>query len=82
MKDISVLFAHLVTVIIRLVKPGGGKSIFTENLLLKQQLLVIARSRQRAPNLLAPDRLLLGFWSLFLYPGRIARVGYCQLLKS
>ncbi|MCP3867146.1 MAG: transposase [Gammaproteobacteria bacterium] len=33
---------------------------------MKQQLLVISRSRKRAPNLSVLDRFLLGFWSLFL----------------
>jgi hypothetical protein len=40
---------------------------------MKQQLLVINRSRRRAPNLSAPDRLLFGFWSLFPDPRRIQR---------
>jgi hypothetical protein len=40
---------------------------------MKQQLLVINRSRQRAPNLSALDRFLFGFWSLFLNPRRIQR---------
>jgi hypothetical protein len=35
---------------------------------MKQQLLVINRSRRRAPNLSALDRFLFGFWSLFLSP--------------
>ena len=41
---------------------------------LKHQLLVIRRPRPRAPNLSALDRVLLGFWSLFLSPRRIQRV--------
>jgi transposase InsO family protein len=36
-------------------------------------LIIHSRSRQRAPNLTNPDRALLGFWSLFLNPWRIAR---------
>ena len=71
MKDIFILFVHLITVIIRIVKPGGTKAVLAENILLKLQLLVVARSRQRAPNLVAADRFLLGFWSLFLRPSRI-----------
>lgn len=47
--------------------------MIAENLLLKQQLQIIARSRRRAPNLVAADRLFLGFWSLFLRPGRIRK---------
>jgi putative transposase len=40
---------------------------------MKQQLLIINRSRRRAPNLTSTDRMLLGFWSLFLSPHHIER---------
>jgi hypothetical protein len=42
-----------------------------ENLLLKQQLIVLQRARKRAPNLTPSDRLLCGFWSMFLSQARI-----------
>jgi len=56
-----------------LLGPGGVKAVVAENLLLKHQLLIINRPRRRAPNLCAFQRLLLGFWSLFLNPRRILR---------
>ena len=71
--DILVLLAHLLTTIAKLLGPGGAKAVVADSLLMKQQLLVINRSRRRAPNLLALDRFLLGFWSLFLSPRRIRR---------
>src|SRR5262249_10955444 len=37
------------------------------------QLIVLGRARRRAPNLTSSDRLLCGFWSMFLSPGRIRR---------
>jgi len=40
---------------------------------MKQQLLIINRPRRRAPTLSALDRLLFGFWSLFLDPRRLRR---------
>ncbi|MDZ7785246.1 MAG: integrase core domain-containing protein [Halioglobus sp.] len=64
---------HLLTTLAKLVKPGGGRSIIAENLLLKQQLIIHSRARQRAPNLNTRDRTLLGFLSLFLKPRRLAR---------
>jgi len=73
MKDMVILFIHLLTTAAKLLGPGGAKSIIAENLLLKQQLLVVTRSRRRAPNLSTTDRFLMGFWSLFLRPGRIAK---------
>ena len=73
MKDVIYLLFHLLTSVAKLLRPGGGKTIIAENLLLKQQLIIHSRARERAPNLSAKDRALLGFWSLFLNPRRIAR---------
>jgi hypothetical protein len=73
MKDLLVLLVHLLTTIAKLLGPGGARAIVADSLLMKQQLLVINRSRRRAPNLSALDRFLLGFWSLFLSPHRIRR---------
>jgi len=74
MKDIAILLVHLLTTVAKFLGRGGTKAIIAENLLLKQQLLVVTRSRRRAPNLSNADRFLMGFWSLFLRPGRIAKV--------
>ncbi len=73
MKDLLVLAVHLITTIAKLMGPSGARAIVAESLLMKQQLLVVNRSRQRAPNLSALDRFLFGFWSLFLNPRRIPR---------
>jgi len=73
MRDVICLLFHLLTTVAKLLRPGGGKTVIAENLILKQQLIIHSRSRQRAPNLSTQDRALLGFWSLFLSPRRIAR---------
>jgi len=73
MKDMLLLLVHLLTTIAKLPGPGGARTIVADSLLLKQQLLIINRSRRRSPNLLAHDRFLLGLWSLFLTPRRILR---------
>lgn len=73
MRDVMYLLFYLLTTICKLIQPGGGRAIIAENLLLKQQLIIHSRSRQRAPNLTTKDRALLGFWSLFLNPRHIAR---------
>jgi putative transposase len=73
MKDLLVLLAQLLTTIAKLLGPGGARAVVADSLLMKQQLLVISRSRRRAPNLSALDRFLLGFWSLFLDPRHIQR---------
>ena len=73
MKEISLFLIHLLTAIARLLSPGGAKGIIAENLLLKQQLIVVCRPRQRAPNLTPTNRFLFGLFSLFLRPGRITK---------
>ncbi len=74
MKETVILLVHLLTTLAKLLGPGGTKAVIAENLLLKQQLLVVTRSRRRAPNLSTADRFLMGFLSLFLGRGRIARI--------
>ena len=73
MKEVLYLLFHLLTTLAKLTGPGGSRTVIAENLILKQQLIIHSRSRQRAPNLSTQDRALLGFWSLFLNPRRIAR---------
>ena len=73
MKVAILLFAHFCRQIVKLLRPGGIKAVLAENLFLKQQLLVLQRSRRRAPNLRPADRVLLGFWPLFLNPRRLLR---------
>jgi hypothetical protein len=73
MKNVIFLLFDLLTTLAKLLRAGGGRAIIAENLLLKQQLIIHSRSRQRAPNLSTNDRALLGFWTLLMYPRRIAR---------
>ncbi len=61
MREFFILFVHLLVKIAQLMKPGGARAIVAENLLLKQQLLLACRSRQRAPRLSTLDRLLFGW---------------------
>ena len=73
MRDVTYLLFHLLTTLAKLIRPGGSRAVIAENLLLKQQMIIHSRSRQRAPNLSTQDRTLLGFWTLFLNPRRIVR---------
>ena len=68
MKDVIYLLFDLLTTLAKLLRPGGSRTVIAENLLLKQQLIIHSRSRQRAPNLTTQDRTILGFLSLFLFP--------------
>ena len=73
MKDANYLLFHLLSALAKLIRPGGSRTVIAENLLLKQQLIIHSRSRQRAPNLSTHDRTVLGFLSLFLNPRRLIR---------
>jgi hypothetical protein len=44
MRDLTILFIHLLTTIAKLMRPGGGRSVVAESLLLKHQLVVLNRA--------------------------------------
>ncbi len=73
MKSVLFLFTHFLTTFARLLGPGSLKAVLAENLLIKHQLLVLNRSRQRAPALSPWERMFLGFWSTFMKPHRLLR---------
>ena len=73
MRHLVVLFIHLLATLVRLLGPGGVRSLLAESLLLKHQLLIVNRSRQRSPNLSASDRILAGLLALFVRPTRLLR---------
>src|SRR6266436_4922897 len=74
MTDLLLALLHVAVTTAKVCGPGGVRAVIAENLLLKQQLIVLRRARQRAPNLTPSDRLLCGFGSLFLSLGRIRKV--------
>ncbi len=47
--ELALLFIHLVVTVARLLGPGGTRSVVAESLLDKRQLLILKRSRTRAP---------------------------------
>jgi putative transposase len=73
MRNLVVLFIHLIATLARLLGPGGVRSLVAEFLLLKHQLLIANRSRQRSPNLHSSDRILAGLLTLLVRPTRLLR---------
>ena len=51
MRHLVILLVHLITAVLRLVRPGGVRAVVAESVLAKHQLLIFDRSRRRAPNL-------------------------------
>ena len=71
MRDPIILLVHLIATLARLMGPGGLRSVVAESLLVKHQLLILNRSRHRAPNLRVSDRILAGVCALFMRPARV-----------
>src|SRR5258708_34825508 len=74
MRDWLVLMAHLIVTTIRTVTPGGARAVIAESHLLKHQLLILNRSRKKAPKLRALDRILLGLGAVLVSPQRILKL--------
>src|SRR5215813_5140128 len=74
MRHLTVLLVHLITTVLKLSRPGGVRAVVAESVLAKHQLLILNRSRRRAPNLLVLDRMIAGFCSLWIRPKRRRRL--------
>src|SRR5437870_6020447 len=73
MRELVILFLHAIATLARLWDPGGIRSVVAESVLVKQQLLILNRSRQRSPNLRVSDRIVAGLCGLLIRPGRLIR---------
>ena len=73
MRDLAVLFLHLLATVARLAGPGGARSVVAESVLVKHQLLILNRSRKRSPNLRPSDRVVDGLCALFMRQRRLIR---------
>ena len=60
MHDVTNLLVYLVSTLARLLGPGGLRSVVAESLLIKHPMQILNRSRKRAPNLRASDRVISG----------------------
>ncbi len=73
MRDPAILFVHLLTTIAKRMRPGGTRDVVAESLLVKHQLLILNRSRARAPVLLPADRIIAGLCAIMMNPSRLLR---------
>jgi hypothetical protein len=72
-REVVILFLHLVVTIIRLTVPGGLRSVVAESMLVKHQPLILSRGRKRAPNLCAAERIITGLCPLLMRRMRVLR---------
>ena len=75
MRELFTVAIYVLVTCAQLLRPGGVRAVAAESLLLKHQLLISNRSRQRAPNLTSLDRFVLGRTTLWISPGRIPKLG-------
>ena len=73
MRDLAVLFLHLLATVARLAGPGGARSVVAESVLVKHHLLILNRSRKRSPTLRPSDRMVAGLCAVFIRPTRSIR---------
>ena len=73
MRDIAELLIHLICTLLRLQRPGGLRAVIAESLLVKHQLLILNRPRQRAPKLRPTDRVIAGLCALVMRPTRLLK---------
>ncbi len=73
MRDLAISFVHLLATIAKLMGPGGARALVAEPLLVKHQLVILNRGRDRAPNLRPMDRVIAGLCTLFMRPSRLLR---------
>jgi putative transposase len=72
-REVVILFLHLIVTVARLARPGGLRSVVAESILVKHQLVILNRGRKRAPNLRATDRIVAGLCTLFIRRARAIR---------
>jgi hypothetical protein len=60
------LLVHLIVSLVRLLKPGGIKVVMAETMVMKQQLIVMNRGKNRSPKLITSDRFLFGLLAFFI----------------
>lgn len=73
MRDLALLFLHLLATVARLAGPGGARSVVAESVLVKHQLLILNRSRKRSPHLRLSDRRVAGLCGVLMRPRRLIR---------
>jgi putative transposase len=74
MRDIFHFLYNWAVCIITLLRPGGVKSVAAENLILRQQLIAMSRSRKRSPRLTQTDRTVFAFLAQIIPRTRLRKL--------
>ncbi len=74
MRDLLFLLFSIIVTCLKLLKPGGVKSLISENASLKLQILVQLRKKKSKPKMLPRDRILFGFLAIFMPRNRVEKI--------
>ncbi len=73
MRDILIFILHLLVTVVRLMRPGGIRSIVAESVLLRLQLIIVNRPWRRAPDRRPIDRFIASLCAGLMRPARLPR---------
>src|SRR5262245_57235588 len=74
MRDLIILFVHAITTLMRVVRPGGVRAVVQSSFLPNINWRFLNGSVRLARICRIGDRLIAGFCSLWIKPGRLRRV--------
>ena len=74
MWNLLVFIFSFVIVCLRLLRPGGARTIAAENIALRKQLITLTRHKKRSPNLSTLDRICFGFLTSMISAKRLSRI--------
>lgn len=79
MRDPLTLFIHLIATLAKVMRPGGARAVVAESLLLKHQLVILNRGRERAGPSFDRSRHCRAMYSLH---SSIPAAAYCQCTEA
>ena len=79
MRTFLILILHFFTTVAKLIGSGGVKAIIAENLIIKQQLIVLNRPRKKGPSLTTLERITFALLAFVVTPKRILKS--CVIFK-
>jgi len=74
MWNLVVFIFSFVCVWLRILKPGGVRTIAAENIALRKQLITLTRHKKRSPKLSTHDRIFFGLLTSMIGAKRLSRI--------
>jgi len=74
MKESLILVWHLLVTLAKFLKPGGTRAVIAENIMMRQQLIIMTRRQIRSSKLSPSDKFLFGYLAFFLKHTRLLKL--------